>query len=395
MVALDTYRDNLCLWRCIAVHRGARLNRSTEVARGLAKSFFKLENVPTDSPKTSLDDLQKNENHLNQGVAFADWLGIRVNEPEKGEDGKVVWHLRRNPALQLKNILTIGIYEGHAFVIKDIARLAKLYVCGHCRARFTQAWNLQRHAQICSQGNTIIDCPGKKVEALQTAFEKAFYPKHWASKESLRWLDCEAKRQNIHIHHAMCCHGGERWVARAPVDGYNPITRTIYQYHGCHWHGCRNCFPNDRNRIIDRNNQTREHRFKATRRRTGELRRAGYNVVEVWACEASKSDAELPQTQTRSYPYTILYDFESYGDKNQRKEPTPMLTIENAHVPISVRIGDTLAREPEHICEKDPTELVRKFVEELRDVEKKFGLKQEQSSCLKTGACSQNRRSSK
>ena len=146
MVALDTYRDNLCLWRCIAVHRGARFNRSTEAAQGLAKSFSKLKTEPTDCPKTSLDDLQKVENHLNQGVAFEDWLGIRVYEPKKGEDGEVVWHLRRNRAAKLKNILTAGIYEAHAFVIKDIVRLAKLYACAHCRAKIC---NLQRHAQIC------------------------------------------------------------------------------------------------------------------------------------------------------------------------------------------------------------------------------------------------------
>ena len=65
---------------------------------GLAKNLFKLKIVPTDCTKTSLDDLQKVENHLNKGVAFADWLGIRVYEPEKGEDGEVVWHLRRNLA---------------------------------------------------------------------------------------------------------------------------------------------------------------------------------------------------------------------------------------------------------------------------------------------------------
>ena len=42
-----------------------------------------------------------------------------------------------------------------------------------------------------------------------------------------------------------------------------------------------------------------------------------------------------------------------------------MLTIENAHVPISVSVGDTFDRKPTHICEKDPVELVRKFMEEL------------------------------
>jgi len=60
-----------------------------------------------------------------------------------------------------------------------------------------------------------------------------------------------------------------------------------------------------------------------------------------------------------------LYDFEAYGDKDQRKEPTGMLTIENTHVPISVSIGDTLEREPTHICERDPAELVHMFMEEL------------------------------
>jgi len=61
----------------------------------------------------------------------------------------------------------------------------------------------------------------------------------------------------------------------------------------------------------------------------------------------------------------IIYDFQSYGDKNYQKEPTGTLTIENAHIPISVSIGDTLEREPTPICERDPAELVRKFMKEL------------------------------
>ena len=51
----------------------------------------------------------------------------------------MVWHLTRNPPAKLANILTIGINEDYAFVIKDIAKLTKTYECAHCRARFTQA----------------------------------------------------------------------------------------------------------------------------------------------------------------------------------------------------------------------------------------------------------------
>ena len=53
MIALDTYRDNLCLWRCIAVHRGSRPDRSTTAAWELAKGFLNLKAAPQDCRKTS------------------------------------------------------------------------------------------------------------------------------------------------------------------------------------------------------------------------------------------------------------------------------------------------------------------------------------------------------
>ena len=174
MIALDTYQDNLCLWRCIAVHRGSRPDQSTTAARELAKSFFNLIAIPQDCRKTSLDELDEVEKHLNKKQIFKDWLGIRVYEPERMEDGEVVWHLRRKPPAKLTNILTIGIYEGHAFFIKDISKLAKIYACVHCRSRFTQACNLQRHTQTCAQGKTVIECPAEKVEAHRQLLRKLF-----------------------------------------------------------------------------------------------------------------------------------------------------------------------------------------------------------------------------
>ena len=364
MVALDTYRDNLCLWRCIAVHKGARPDRSTKAAQGLAKSFFKLRDTPTDCVKTSLDELEKVEMQLNKGTAFSGWLGIRVYVPER-VGTEVVWHLTRNPAPQFKNVMTIGIFGKHAFLIKDIKKLAKLYACIHCNARFTQSGSLQRHAERCAQGKTVIDCPGEKVEAPATAYEKAFYPKHQASKESIQCLEYVAKHWKIPISHAMSGHGGERWIEKRPVDGYNHEKKIVFQYHGCYWHGCPKCY-HDRNKIIERGDRTREDLFLATKRRTAYLRKVGYKVIECWACEVGEKYVEqLPEAKTKSYPHAILYDFEAYGDNNQRKEPTSTLTIENAHVPISVSIGDTLEREPTHICEKDPAELVHKFMEEL------------------------------
>ena len=93
-IALDTYRDNLCLWRCIAVHRGSLPHRSTQAAREPAKSFFELNALRGGLWKTSLDQLDEVEGHLNKNKAVKDWLGIRVYEPERGVDGELTWYLR-------------------------------------------------------------------------------------------------------------------------------------------------------------------------------------------------------------------------------------------------------------------------------------------------------------
>jgi len=319
--------------------------------------------------------LEKVEAHLNEGLPVASWLGIRVYEPERPENREVVWHLRINPNPKLKKILTIGVYEGHAFLIKDIAKLAKTYAGTQYGQRFTQSCHLQRHHQTCSAGQTVIFCPGTKVEAPETGFERAMYQKGSASVQAILWMEREAKRRGIHIHHAMCGHGGEKWLPQeggkmksSPVDGYHHKMRTVFQYHGCHFHGCPKCYQNQQEVIT--NGKTAKQLYQATVDRTAFLRKSGYKVIEAWACKVGFLKGELPRKQMKTYPHAILYDFEAYGDKNYRKEPTGTLTLESAHVPISVSVGDTLEREPTHICERNPVELVRKFLKELERREK-------------------------
>ena len=140
LVSLGNFGDNMCVWRYIAVYKGARPDRCTQLARQLARGFFKLGIVP----RTCLNELDKVEGYLNKGKQLREWIGIRVYESQRQENGEIYWHLRKNPSDKLKNIMTLGIYEGHAFLIKDITKLAKTYVCNDCRNRFTKASNLQR-----------------------------------------------------------------------------------------------------------------------------------------------------------------------------------------------------------------------------------------------------------
>jgi len=91
------------------VHQGACADRCTKEARRLAQSFYKLKAIPPNFRKTSVDELDKVEAHLNEGSPVSSWLGIRVYKPERLDDGEVVWYLRKTLNPKLKNVLTIGV----------------------------------------------------------------------------------------------------------------------------------------------------------------------------------------------------------------------------------------------------------------------------------------------
>ena len=162
----------------------------------------------------------------------------------------------------------------------------------------------------------------------------------------------------------MCGHGGERWILGTPVDGYATKSGTIFPYHGCWWHGCRRCFADRDTKIA--HGKTREELYIETMERTRGLRKAEYYVIEKWECDDIKTKERNPKKQTKTYPHAIFYDFESFQDSTKRKEATDYLTYENADVLISVSIGDTLEREPTHICDPDAKELIKKFMEGLK-----------------------------
>ena len=131
----------MCLFRCIAVHRGSRPDCCTEKAIELAKQFWWVSNDQLEQILRAVEctELKKVEEKLK--------LGIRVYEPS--EDG--TWRLIRQPAhYEAVGIepLTIGWYDGRAFLIKDIKKVANIYACAHCNQQFTQAINLQLHASL-------------------------------------------------------------------------------------------------------------------------------------------------------------------------------------------------------------------------------------------------------
>ena len=108
------------------------------------------------------------------------------------------------------------------------------------------------------------------------------------------------------------------------MDGYEPTTKTVFQYHGCHFHGClAHCKQHNARELLKK---TRQHERK--------IKNAGCNLVVVWECEAQGYKAVAHEQKTIIYPHVIVYDFEAYLDKTKNYRPTADLTYENVHVPI-------------------------------------------------------------
>ena len=116
--------------------------------------------------------------------------------------------------------------------------------------KFVKRTNISKHAKHCNNGETKIECPGRLVIASRSSFEKAFFPKSVFGKRAIAWIKHEAREHEKHIHHHRCGHGGERVIDRAPVDGFEPVSKTVFQIHGCHFHGCPQCFPGERQNEI-------------------------------------------------------------------------------------------------------------------------------------------------
>ena len=179
ILSLDTFRDKFCLFRCIAVHWGAQTTCAEPA------NLLKLSSPKRPGLRNRLTDkhLPLLEKHFKQDIAA---YTVQPN------GDFVLTHLPVNYDKVGRPVLTMGLYEGHAFLIRDIKTIAHNFTCGDCQARFTKSCNLVRHASSCTGGQTKINCPNKRIRVPLSAYERAFYPNHRCSFIGTKWLEWEA-----------------------------------------------------------------------------------------------------------------------------------------------------------------------------------------------------------
>ena len=393
--AIDKIDDNLCFWRCLVIHqrimKGEKRpeEKTNRDALKLARDFYKRPNLKRGDVKpTRLVDFEN--------IAKQFKVNIRLFEPERNED-ETAWRLVFGKNQFKKNLpcVDIGLFvyedheededendnrysrQGHCFFIKDIELLTKTWECVGCRQRFNRHDNYNRHVTggTCGGGKTKLICPGEKFERIMNSTEKVFYGGNKKfSYAACQWIEKQSELTGRHIHHALCGHGGEYYVhlyagkeknshaREIPVDGYEPKSNTIFQYHGCKWHGCPCQKRKERNSLEEE--ISAEQRYAKTIELEKKMKEQGFKIVSVWECEKPELKKKRFCKKFRPYPYFIVYDFEAICQKINEKQ-TDELEITAKHIPVSVAINDNLTKKPSFIVEEDPKKLIKKFVVEL------------------------------
>ena len=118
------------------------------------------------------------------------------------------------------------------------------------------------------------------------------------SNEAIEWLTWCQQHQAPHLQHAK--NAGEYRLpgTKLHVDGFDASTNTIYEYHGCFFHGCPRCYPKryeTHRRHCDRSMQDA---YEDTQQRTRRLRQQGYTVVEMWGCDWARLKHTSPDIGT-------------------------------------------------------------------------------------------------
>ena len=130
------YRDNLCLFRCLALHLGHEA--------AVLYAEYSDEDVH-DFTGVKLDDLYRVESKFKTNVCVYKLVEIT--------EGKTVAELVRRSPAQYPETMYVNLHETHYSYIQDIGMYCHSYRCLKCeKSLWKSSWELHRHESTCEAG---------------------------------------------------------------------------------------------------------------------------------------------------------------------------------------------------------------------------------------------------
>ena len=131
------YGDNLCLFRCLALHRGCDRNRLEPAVKTLYEAYAqKFAGI-------TMKDLYRVETTFQTNVCVYSLI-----KPD-GEEEQSTEELVRRSVCKYPTTLYLNLHEMHFSFIQDVRMYCHSYRCRKCNSLWTHAWKLRQHESTC------------------------------------------------------------------------------------------------------------------------------------------------------------------------------------------------------------------------------------------------------
>lgn len=189
-------------------------------------------------------------------------------------------------SLAMKIFRTRFLWEEWSVKVKDNEGSVSDWITARVQNETWSTLRENKWVNINDQGLTIQDKRFVSSPIAQVPSE-GYTKRDTYSKASIQWLEWLSQRKGVKIDHAL--NGGEFRVpgTRYRADGHyiDPTTgnHVILDYHGCIFHGCKTCYPNDRHLIKHpRTSQSLDVLFALTMKKKSVLEAMGYKYQYIW-----------------------------------------------------------------------------------------------------------------
>ena len=159
------YRDNLCFFRCLALHQEHNLSK---VSEKLTKFLFQkycnhFDICPSNFKGVFLEELDYLENLLQINIFIYELQSVESSDIQNAV------LIKRSRKLFSENVC-LNLCKNHFSFIVDFSLYSRLYECGKCGKLWPRKWDLERHEKTCDQ-NVKRKYPGKAFRCSKTVFE--------------------------------------------------------------------------------------------------------------------------------------------------------------------------------------------------------------------------------
>ena len=229
------YNDNLCLFRCLALHRGCERRRLEPAVETLYATYAQ-DGVPKAAfAGVTMDDLYRVETTFETNVCVYSLVKPDGDEAEEEDGGKATAELVRRSVCKYPDTLYLNLHGTHYSYIQDRRKYCHSYRCRKCGdSLWKDAWHLRNHESTCTGGVRRV-YPGGVYHSTPSVFERLadenirvaealqYYP-YRATFDFECWFDTEHLPEDSARVHWVARHVPLSVSVASNVPGHEQVT---------------------------------------------------------------------------------------------------------------------------------------------------------------------------